>query len=68
MNNRCSSIHAHGGMKCIRKSGHDGLCWSRAAMDRRTGAITRGEWYSVNGAFRSHYQYATKYSHPRSKA
>lgn len=61
---RCPSFHKLGGMRCIRKAGHDGLCWNRAVRSE-TGAITRGEWYSVDGVFKRHHQYATVYAPQR---
>lgn len=64
--NRCPSIHALGGMRCIRHAGHDGDCWARAILDR-TGAMTRGEWQSVNGVYKRHLQYRTSYTKPLAK-
>lgn len=61
---QCPSVHKLGGMRCIRQAGHDGLCWNRAVLSE-TGAMTRAEWYSTNGVFERHYQYATSYAKPR---
>ncbi len=58
---RCPSVHALGGMRCIREAGHDGKCWSKAGASCG-GAITRGEWKSKDGKFVKHYQYATFYA------
>ena len=59
---KCNSFHELGGMRCIRKAGHDGLCWNRAIVTK-DGRMTRGEWYSENGKFKRHHQYATSYGH-----
>lgn len=61
MSGKCPSTHPYGGSRCIRQQGHDGLCWSRASLDR-TGAMTRGEWYSKDGEFKRHHQYSTSYT------
>jgi len=57
----CNSFHEFGGMRCIRAKGHDGRCWCKAGPADPTGAITRGEWKSVNGKFVKHYEYFTTY-------
>lgn len=61
---QCPSVHALGGMQCIREAGHDGRCWCNALMDS-TGAMTRGEWQSENGVFKKHYGYITSYTNPK---
>ena len=61
MPNRCKSIHKHTDQKCIRASGHDGYCYSKAERNRKSGTITRAHWWSVNGVFKSHHWYETKY-------
>lgn len=55
----CPSVHLWSGVRCIRALGHDGLCWSKAV--RGNGFITRIEWRSENGKFKSHHQYDSKY-------
>lgn len=57
---QCPSVHKLGGMRCIRRTGHDGPCWCRAGRDS-TGAVTRCEWYSRNGQYVRHLQYVTTY-------
>jgi hypothetical protein len=57
---RCGSFHIHAGVRCIRHKGHDGLCWSKAQAGG-LGSISRCEWYSENGAFKTHHQYNTRY-------
>lgn len=57
--NRCPSVHAWSGVRCIREVGHEGLCWSKAVAGFRV--ITRTMWRSANGVFKSHHQYDTKH-------
>lgn len=59
MSESCNIKHGFGDCRCIREKGHDGLCWSKA--QRGNGTITRAEWHSENGEFKSHHQYATTY-------
>lgn len=56
---KCPSIHKHAGCKCIRPEGHSGPCWSEAA--KGDGTITRCEWYSIDGKYRTHHEYHTIY-------
>lgn len=65
MNKLCNSFHVHAGCSCVRENGHDGLCWNKAS-NGATGTITRCEWYSRDGKFLTHHQYATFY--PRNSA
>lgn len=56
----CPSVHIWSGQRCIRERGHDGVCWGKSQRCSR-GAITRAEWVSIDGQFKSHHQYDTKY-------
>lgn len=58
---RCPSIHKWSDQQCIRECGHEGVCYSKAVRSPSDGTITRAEWHSVNGKFKSHHQYDTKY-------
>ena len=57
---KCPSVHKWSDAKCIREAWHEGRCWSKA-IRAAVGTITRTEWNSVNGVFKSHHQYDTKY-------
>lgn len=57
---KCPSVHKWSDQRCIREAGHDGLCWGKAQRGA-FGTITRAQWHSVNGVFRSHHTYDTKY-------
>lgn len=57
---RCPSVHKWSDLGCIRDAGHDGLCWGPSQRGE-SGTITRAEWTSDNGVFKSHHQYATIY-------
>lgn len=56
---KCPSVHIWSDQKCIRASGHDGYCYGKAIRGGQT--ITRTHWMSVNGVFKSHHWYETKY-------
>jgi hypothetical protein len=56
---KCPSVHYWSQSRCIRPAGHEGLCWSKAVRGERT--ITRAEWRSEKGKFKSHHHYATSY-------
>jgi hypothetical protein len=56
---KCPSIHLWSGQQCIREAGHDGYCHGKAT--RGNGTITRAHRQSVNGKFKSHHWYETKY-------
>lgn len=58
---RCPSIHKWSDQMCIRESGHDGYCWGKSQRNAAQGTIIRAVWCSVNGVFKSHHQYDTKY-------
>lgn len=58
---KCPSVHKWSDLRCIREKGHEGRCWSKSVRNRTSGTITRAEWHSVNGVFKSHYRYDTKY-------
>lgn len=57
----CNSIHAHTGQQCIRQEGHDGYCYGKAERNAKSGTVTRAHWWSINGQFKSHHWYETKY-------
>lgn len=61
MKERCGVKHKFGDVTCIRPIGHDGLCWGKAIRSNVDGHVTRCEWYSEGGKFKSHYQYRTMY-------
>lgn len=56
---RCPSHHRFSGEQCTREKGHDGVCSGRAQRGATT--ITRAEWWSKNGEYKSHHQYVTIY-------
>ena len=56
----CPSVHKWSGQRCIRPLDHDGLCWGNSQRGE-SGTITRAEWRSVSGKFKSHHQYDTRY-------
>lgn len=58
---KCPSIHIWSDAKCILEQGHEGCCTSKAVRNQNEGTVTRAEWYSKDGRFKSHKQYVTKY-------
>lgn len=58
---KCPSIHLWSGQQCIREAGHDGYCHGKAVHGSLYGSFTRTHWHSVNGKFKSHHWYETKY-------
>lgn len=58
---KCERIHELGGMKCIRKPGHDGYCRCKVEARHDIGTLTYAEWYyNDQGKFR-HVGYTTIY-------
>lgn len=61
--NQCPSVHRFSGEQCIQAEGHEGVCCGKAErfVSKDGVCITRAEWHSVNGKYRSHHQYVTTY-------
>lgn len=57
---KCGIVHGFGDQTCIRETGHEGKCRSKAEK-HGDGSIMYSEWYSKDGKFYRHWGYQTIY-------
>jgi hypothetical protein len=60
MKERCGIAHQIKEITCVRRAGHDGLCWSSYAAFPG-GILQRAEWQSKDGKFHRHLTYRAFY-------